>query len=359
MPPLNTANKGFVLVATLWILAVVTIAAGFFATWTQRAVDAATALQADMQAQIDLHDSRETLLYLLAVGYKRPEGIRIVEPDVAAPMFEETNPDPLSGNLPTVVIPEDAPRLALFDQVYQGRGEVTFALQDEGGLFNINHPYHVRRLSALLGFLDIPGDQRDSLSDSLKDYIDIDNLRRLNGAEAREYKALELLPPTNRTLHTFAETQRIYGWRTVLQDAQYAQLARLTTTAPAASIPSLNSAPDIVLMLNYGFSLSETRLLIAARAQQALLSPHQVDTIAGRAVGLDPFNVSFSQSPYIRITFMDAKHRNLLRLHIHLTHASPIAPWQVLQHYRLPFQAFYDDTPQTVAKPYFVKRPAP
>lgn len=94
------------------------------------------------------------------------------------------------------------------DQRYEAR------LTGEGGRINLNWiatpPENPARLEVLRKYLENKGfdlDERDLMIDTLLDWIDPDNLVRLNGAEEGEgYK------PANRPLRRLEELKKIKGW---------------------------------------------------------------------------------------------------------------------------------------------------
>src|SRR5690606_27519206 len=101
--------------------------------------------------------------------------------------------------------------LAVDDSIYLGLGDTRFAIQDESGLFPLILPddWH---LDAFLASQGVKRELIPKLRDSLLDYIDTDDLRRLNGAEAREYRQARLPEPLNRRLLLPVELDRLLGW---------------------------------------------------------------------------------------------------------------------------------------------------
>ena len=79
MTSLHT-QRGFVLVATLWLLAIMTIGAAFFAAWTEKAVRLAGDLQAGIQADIDMRSTEATVLYLLGTQRMTLAGLTLPDP---------------------------------------------------------------------------------------------------------------------------------------------------------------------------------------------------------------------------------------------------------------------------------------
>lgn len=91
-------------------------------------------------------------------------------------------------------------------------GGAELRLLDQRGLFPINGGQR-QTLARVLRGLGAPSDKIDGLIDVLLDYQDTDNLKRLNGAEAAEYSALGLAPPSNDWLLSLSELRRMPLWR--------------------------------------------------------------------------------------------------------------------------------------------------
>jgi general secretion pathway protein K len=94
---------------------------------------------------------------------------------------------------------------------YQGQGRTWFQLQDVGGLISLNL---VSRplLASYLVQCGVQQDQTPALLDSLEDYIDSDNLRRINGAERETYTQSGQKEPRNSLLLSVQELWSVWGW---------------------------------------------------------------------------------------------------------------------------------------------------
>lgn len=99
----------------------------------------------------------------------------------------------------------------------------------------------------MLGLFGVPADSRAPLIDKLQDYIDADSLRRLNGAEARDYAEAGREPPADAPLRTPWEVRRILDWDKVdkiaREDSRWPVLA---STAPVDGF-NVNTAPRDLL----------------------------------------------------------------------------------------------------------------
>ena len=95
---------------------------------------------------------------------------------------------------------------------YELNGALQFSVQDQRGLVSINQLENplLRRLLQVHG---VPTDAVNRMLDVLADYIDPDSLRRLNGAERREYEDLGLEGPRNDYLRSPQELLGMPVWR--------------------------------------------------------------------------------------------------------------------------------------------------
>lgn len=250
-PSINLQKQqGFVLVLTLWVLVIVAIAAGYFAERVTRSVELAQQSKQNTRAMIDMAGTRAEILYRLGTTSMSIYGL---------------------GQGSTVI--------ELDDRAYRGSGNTLLRLQDNRGLLNLNI-VEDDRLQRLLGLLGIPAEQRGHLTDTLRDYIDADNLHRLNGAEEEEYLTRNLPPPANKNLSTPCEARRIIGWRDAPQLWQTGRLVELTTTGSTLGL-NPNTAPAEVLATLPGITEEIAQTIIARRKLFPIIHAGQLAEIAG------------------------------------------------------------------------------
>jgi general secretion pathway protein K len=154
--------------------------------------------------------------------------------------------------------------------VFQGSKEIpaleavegVFAvkIQDESGKIDINRiiredgtntdPFVRQQVGRLLEIFGVPSDKRDGLLDCLEDWIDRDDLHKLNGVEKEYYQALERpYSPRNGPLRTLGELNLVKGWSEIL-DARLkdgAVLGDFLTTGPTGGRINVNTASAVVL----------------------------------------------------------------------------------------------------------------
>ena len=298
--PLRRARpqRGFVLVLTLWVMVIVAIAAGYFAQRVARAVELAQQSRQNTRALIDMASTRSEMLYRLASSTMTEYGL---------------------GRGSTAIYLDDRP--------YRGEGNTLVRLQDSRGLLNLNL-VDDGRLNRFLGLLGIEADQRSHLIDTLRDYTDADNLTRLNGAEADEYRAQGLPPPTNRDLVTPWQAKRIIGWRTTPELWQNARLTNLTTTNQSVGI-NPNTAPAEVLATLPGVTQEMAQIILAQRKLMPFTNEGQITQITMMPLDLPMgMGVIAIPSDTLRITQSSPGLPWAIQYNIKLTPNSQDAPWR-------------------------------
>lgn len=290
-------QQGFILVATLWVLVVVTIAAGYFAERVERAIDITKQLQKNTQSALDRSDTRAEVLFRLGTTSLSPYGLGL-----------------------------GTEAIALDNRLYQGLGNSLIKMQDNRGLININQNDDAT-LSRLLGILEISSDQRGGMIDTLRDYIDIDNLHRLNGAEAQDYAEQGLAPPANAPLITQWEAKRIMGWNRpgLWKDNQFISL---TTTSKVNGI-NPNTAPARALIAALGVTNEMAQYIIKRRSTLPFLDANEALIFIGGAPELYRFSLFVFPSDSIRITQFTQDGRAATQFNVSITADSNDAPWRI------------------------------
>ena len=294
----NPRERGFVLVVTLWLLAIITIGATYFAERVTSSVVLARQSQQGTNALVEMSSTRAEILFRLATMQLSIYGLGTT--------------------------PENA--IALDSRPYAGSGQDLVRLQDSRGLINVNF-VDQEVLRRLLGQLGVAAENRDAMLDTLNDYTDTDNLRRLNGAEEPEYRARGLAPPPNDWLVTPWQLQNIVGWREEAALWKDARLVAVVTTARVVGF-NPNTAPREALAALPGSSLEIADNLIRLRAQNPLTSASQLSGIAGQSQ-LSSDSLIFFPGDNIRLTQESDKIPWALHYQISLTPLADLAPWRI------------------------------
>jgi type II secretory pathway component PulK len=299
-------QQGFVLVATLWVIAILTIGAGYFAERVGRAVELAQQTQTHVQDLVDMTDSRAEVLFRLATTPMSIHGLGL---------------DPQRA-------------IALDGRPYRGTGETLIHLQDNRGLINLNNITD-DRLQRFLALLGLPSEQQGRLIDTLRDYTDPDNLKRLNGAERDDYDKAGLPSPLNAPLTTPLEARRILGWRD--NDILWRDnaLPRHSTTSMTFGL-NPNTASWPVLASLPGVTDDIAKELVRMRQHALFISSGQIEELTGRTAGELMFVITPFPGDGIRITQTSSRLHWALEYNVTLTPQDENAPWRIDYFYRIP-----------------------
>ncbi len=313
------------LAITLWLLAGITIAVGLMTLWAVDQVGQARIGHEMLEDEIAVHDTRDTLLYLASTRELTLAGLPTgtqSEATLALRRLDEF------GGLRRDPIGDE---LSLDGSAYMGVGGTTFQLQDEAGLYSFVWP----RPADLDRFLLAHGVERDRiprLRDTLLDYIDADDLNRLNGAESRDYEREKRPPPPNRRLLVPGEIARVMGWDELAPE-QLSAIIEHTTPYYAGAV-NLNTMPAELLPA-WVVGCPETCDRITTRRRQTPFhSSVELQAKVGvRLPGDDLLDYRFVAEPSLRVTLW-GRTGAAWRMHVRLT---PLAdrrgPWSILAAY--------------------------
>lgn len=129
-------------------------------------------------------------------------------------------------------------------QIELDSAQVTVALQDEYGKFDVNQ-IDALQLSNLLVSLGVSYEQSAQLADTILDWRDEDSFRRLNGAEEQDYllQGLDYLP-ANAPFKSIGELRRVLG----MAEWIYQRMRPAVTVYAGRTVINPLVAPREVLM---------------------------------------------------------------------------------------------------------------
>jgi len=295
--------RGFVLPATLLALAITTVVIAYFFDRASAALRVAQARAAAVDARLGMLDTQAEVLYALATTYAMPRGAQV-----------------------------GAVTLYMDDRAYRAERDTRVSLQDAAGLFSLN-AFTDESMSRLLRAFGAPGDQIPTLIDTLKDYVDPDNLKRLNGAEAFEYAAAGMVPPRNEPLKVPFEVRNVFGWSSRRELWGQRGFEASTTTAQVAGF-NPNTAPSHVLQAMLAITPEGASRLMALR-DSLVIAERAVLDVGGQVSHFTGLPIIVSPAPSIRITQWSPGSRVRLRQLVTMTPLSPAAPWRVDYQYRI------------------------
>ncbi|MBE9561288.1 MAG: general secretion pathway protein GspK, partial [Proteobacteria bacterium] len=340
-------QNGFVLVATLWILATLTVAASFFALWTQKSINIVQDMQADTQGEIDMYSTQTTITYLLITQGFNVGGLKVPKKDDGIETGEIIV-DKISSDS---ILPVGG-EIRLDDRPYVGYGKAFFALQDKRGLIGINFASK-SVISRLLGVLGVEYELHRPLVAKLQDYIDPDDLHRINGAEESHYKRRNLPPPINKYLTTSMECKNILDWseqKILWENNVFGQL----TNTIFATYPNFNTAPALVLQAAYNLTAEHAQRIVNTRKIQPVISVNQLNQMTGTLVDVEPEELMIFPSTNLRLTIWYEGSKRMRQVHIDL----PLAlnnkkPWQIDYYLDIPLLPIYTEIPPIHAQTTF------
>lgn len=321
------SGHGFVLVATLWILAAIALGAAFFAERVAQSRRLAQQSLEISQALTEIESTRAEILFRLSTTRFSVHGV---------------------GESPTNA-------MWLDDSPYRGTGEDIVRLQDHRGLVNLNRP-DAGLLFRLLGQFGVPIEYRDRMLDTLLDYTDADDLHRLNGAESREYAGLGLPAPPNDWLSSPYQARNIIGWRDreeLWKDGRFLRVVM----ASRVSIFNPNTAPREVIASQPGSSLEIADIVMKERRNAPLATLNLLAALTGQSLAnIEDYSLTPGNS--VRITLYRKGMPWMFVYGITFTPTSELWPWRVDYHARTPLPYVHADDIEFPSLPERAAQPA-
>lgn len=306
------SEKGFILPVTLFVLAAIILAVGWYSTWTSRMLHRAGTQKDAVQFELDASSTMALLLFQLSQGKTSHRGMLLPS--------QEISPAPGMPDKPT-------PLEVFFDDTcYHGTGRVKFSIQDEFGLIGVRL-YSTAQLKVLLSLMGIAPEEQAALLDKAADYQDPDDLTRLNGAEEKLYTRKGMAGPANAPLLTPMELYNVLGWNHLDKLWWNSEFQRLITTH-SSGIPAMNTAPPLALQTIPLVDESVAATIVARRKDHGFASLSSLEAAIGLSLGIDPFGLSFYSSRYLRISLWQANIPFIREIHVTLHRmADKQTPW--------------------------------
>jgi general secretion pathway protein K len=282
------SETGFVLVATLVAIAIITLGAAYFAAQVDTLRNSALYMQRWAETEREAFVIRESLQFAAATGVRDEGGLTFGKETLAT----------------------DGRRYKLTDT------------------------------------LSITVQNQPRLIDSLLDYIDADDLKRLNGAEKAEYARMNKLPPTNDFLRTRQQLQEVASWddlfnrlRSVGQTNNPGVESRfidLFSTSRHSGL-NLNSAPAAVLYVVPGLDRTKISALIDQRRARAFTSIAQLAPFTTGPIDSDYLSLFGAND--LRVVLYKAELPFLLECQLSITPGDTDRPTRLKMCVRRPINA--------------------
>jgi hypothetical protein len=307
--------EGFILVATLWLMAGLALLASYLDGITEDNVTRAVQVREAMTMELDLRSTEATLIYLLATNRVNHRGFILDRHQTFADRFPEELPTTGDGEL------------WVTDQIYRGLGDTAFSVQYESGLVSINMPA-THHFAALLRHAGVGRTETVRLAARLRDYTDTDSALSLNGAEAFDYERNRLKPPSNWMLATPLEARRILGFDKIITPGQWQFLEPLLTVRPMAGYNFNTMAPEIIGAL-LGLPAAELDAVIDRRRTLPITSLSQVMAFSSRRLPIDEEEVITIPGRDFRISLWHTGATSRRLIGIRLIPNGEFMPWRI------------------------------
>jgi general secretion pathway protein K len=259
--------NGYVLLSVLWLLVVGILVATYLASWVEEAITHRSSPNNTISHLVDTFSTRSSIVYLLTSQRMTVSGLTTT--------FRAT--DDILDDEGNRTVASTGDEIRLDSRVYKGAGDIVLTLQDMRGLINLNYGGD----AVLDGYLANRGmdrNARDGAIAKLRDYIDDDDLYRLNGAEKEQYKALGIGGPTNTELKAVMEIRKVIGWDS--HPVSAGELLSNFTTIRESQF-NLNSAPGIVLRALPDISVAHAQQILQLRRHEGIVSRYKLENHLG------------------------------------------------------------------------------
>lgn len=245
-------QQAFVLVAVLWVLVIMVLAATAFSLWVDRVRDQAFTRQQQVDAYQKSTDILTKVLYVYLTGMKTSEGIAWPSGDHSAPalgaQFDSLD-DFMAGAAPKVNV--TAAGFMRMDGSVLGIGDgLRVMVQDHAGLIGLAF---LSDQQIFDNIAKVAGDAVNGmrLKNTLYDYQDSDSRRLLQGAESHDYLPQGMPPPINGYLRSPLQLRSVIGWDAALSSHDDAWILRIFRIDGSGAI-NVNTASANALGLVLG-----------------------------------------------------------------------------------------------------------
>lgn len=298
-------ERGYVLALNIAVLAVMLVAATFVGQSVSDAVALARQHQENTQDELKLASARAKVLLLFSAAPRSSKGLG-------------------DGNQ---IVKLDGSPYAMGD-------DVLVSIQDVRGLVSINGPSlsspSTGRIERLLGTYGIDNDKALALAESLLDYRDEDGLRRLNGAEAVDYRQVgkEALL-RNKDLLDAHEVSRVWGWAQTTALWGGDPITRHLGVAKGVAF-NPNMADWRALVAASGLDESTARELVAKRKKGELdnVAPLAFSGGVGDPFGVNAFVTTYPSASAL-ITLRTHRSQWGYQLTVHHAPTEAASPWRI------------------------------
>ena len=257
----------------LLVMVLLTVSIGF--NWlVKEYIKSAQAFQKKAESMLKVRSAYDTLIYLMLNG-------KFTQKEIILPQIEE---------LPQIEsIPLNGIEVPFLE-------DLIIKVQDSNGLLSVT-TINTVALKRLLTYFEVDPQNADTFIDSLLDWIDQDDLTRLNGAE-REWYSFQGLKyePRNYPIQYKEELKLIKEMNSEL----YSKIEPYISILPATGF-NPNTAPDPVLIAYLDITNDTLNVLKEYIQTKPITSDTELFSLTGRRIVKDE-GLYFFPSRYLEIT---------------------------------------------------------
>jgi general secretion pathway protein K len=205
-----------------------------------------------------------------------------------------------------------------------GESRIRVSVQDEAGKIDINQAPD-ELLDGLFRSVGVDFDSASRLVDAIADWKDPDDLRRLAGAEAADYRAAGLpYAPRNGPFLTVDELRLVLG----MTPALFARIRPFVTVHSRSARINPLTAPAEVIRSLPGLMLEQADLYVAMRAELEMPQASMLPALLGAERYLAPLS---PQTFTIRSQGDTARGGSFIREAVVALTRTPAAPYRLLE----------------------------
>jgi type II secretory pathway component PulK len=229
---------------------------------------------------------------------------------------------------------------------YKADNGAWIRIQDVRGLLSANGvPRAV--LQALLVQDGVEVVRAQAMIDVLDDYIDTDNLKRLNGAERSEYEALGLPGPRDDWLLSLRELQVMPLWRD--DPVRLARWSDWLSADPGHLFNPATAPPATLRAMFPTAPPAQIAQILQLRAQDQLRDLRVASAVLGLPMGEEDYILSTGNDARIRLWAPGLPMA--LEYNARLTPAGELGPWVITEQHSTKRLNPIDEAPRALAFP--------
>ena len=254
--------------------------------------------------------------------------------DTASPFSQPQEPD--RGD----EVPEDAREIRFDGTPYRASfqdQELILKLFDARGLVQVT-TLSDESVRALAGIAGVDENERQIFVDRLRDYLDPDDLTRLSGAEAADYRRAGRTPPANDRFWAPRQLRHVLGWDALDWIWTQDEAAPVMVTCRVVGFNPNTAVPVAVQVTLPSVTPAGVEALLTNRRETPVRNSRELRRVTDTFELLDPLRLNAFPSDCLvgEAVFPDLSLR--YRFVINLRRQNAIAPWEFLSFERLPFR---------------------